>query len=419
MIRVAVDAMGGDNAPQAEIAGALQALAEYPDFAVQLVGRPDAIEAELARTPASTARASGSCRRQTSSAWGEAARRGPPQAEFQYRRRARPPEGRARRRVRFRRQHRCGAGRLDPPARPPRKRRTRLGRHALSHGGRSGARARRRRQRGLLRARAPLLCHPRHRLHAGHPRAAESGGGTPQRGRGGREGKCRRQGGVPAPEGTAGPAFRGNIEGRDILAGHEKGGSLDVVVCDGFVGNVVLKFYESVARLILRLVKRRRRKCSIGTTSAPCSARSTTPSTAARRSWACAACRSSATAPRRPRHQERHPGGSAGRPGRPEPAHRRGDGPARAGTGMIQRPFAEIAGARRRGTEPVVTNADFEATLDTTDQWIVERTGIRERHYAGPDDSSPRWPRRGAAGHGAGRRHRGRSRLHRPRHRLA
>jgi glycerol-3-phosphate acyltransferase PlsX len=31
---------------------------------------------------------------------------------------------------------------------------------------------------------------------------------------------------------------------------------VDVVVCDGFVGNIVLKFYESVARLIIRLVKR-------------------------------------------------------------------------------------------------------------------------------------------------------------------
>jgi glycerol-3-phosphate acyltransferase PlsX len=30
---------------------------------------------------------------------------------------------------------------------------------------------------------------------------------------------------------------------------------VDVVVCDGFVGNIVLKFYESVARLIVRLVK--------------------------------------------------------------------------------------------------------------------------------------------------------------------
>lgn len=35
--------------------------------------------------------------------------------------------------------------------------------------------------------------------------------------------------------------FIGNIEGRDILAG-----KVDVVVCDGFVGNILLKFGESV-----------------------------------------------------------------------------------------------------------------------------------------------------------------------------
>ncbi|HEU5049397.1 MAG TPA: hypothetical protein VFU00_03670, partial [Gemmatimonadales bacterium] len=50
--------------------------------------------------------------------------------------------------------------------------------------------------------------------------------------------------------------YVGNIEGRDILAGHDKHGAVDVVVCDGFVGNVVLKFYESVARLIVRMVRR-------------------------------------------------------------------------------------------------------------------------------------------------------------------
>jgi len=50
--------------------------------------------------------------------------------------------------------------------------------------------------------------------------------------------------------------YIGNIEGRDILAGHAKHGSVDVVVTDGFVGNIVLKFYESVARMILGLVKR-------------------------------------------------------------------------------------------------------------------------------------------------------------------
>jgi glycerol-3-phosphate acyltransferase PlsX len=45
--------------------------------------------------------------------------------------------------------------------------------------------------------------------------------------------------------------FAGNVEGRDILAG-----ACDVVVCDGFVGNVVLKFYESVERLFRDLWER-------------------------------------------------------------------------------------------------------------------------------------------------------------------
>src|SRR3954464_7213387 len=49
--------------------------------------------------------------------------------------------------------------------------------------------------------------------------------------------------------------YIGNIEGRDIVAGHHKFGVVDVVVCDGFVGNVILKFYESVGRLFVGLVK--------------------------------------------------------------------------------------------------------------------------------------------------------------------
>ncbi len=58
-----------------------------------------------------------------------------------------------------------------------------------------------------------------------------------------------------ALKGSTGLNYIGNIEGRDILAGHSKFGHVDVVVCDGFVGNVVLKFYESVARLIFGLVR--------------------------------------------------------------------------------------------------------------------------------------------------------------------
>lgn len=44
--------------------------------------------------------------------------------------------------------------------------------------------------------------------------------------------------------------FIGNIEGRDILAG-----KADVVVCDGFVGNVVLKFAEGMGSALFSLIR--------------------------------------------------------------------------------------------------------------------------------------------------------------------
>ena len=36
----------------------------------------------------------------------------------------------------------------------------------------------------------------------------------------------------------------------------------------------------------------------------------------------------------------------------------------------------------------VMTNAELAATVDTTDEWIVERTGIRQRHIAGEGEST-------------------------------
>jgi len=48
----------------------------------------------------------------------------------------------------------------------------------------------------------------------------------------------------------AGLNFVGNVEGRDIIKD-----VCDVVVCDGFVGNAILKFYESVAQFIVGLVE--------------------------------------------------------------------------------------------------------------------------------------------------------------------
>ncbi len=42
--------------------------------------------------------------------------------------------------------------------------------------------------------------------------------------------------------------FVGNAEGRDVLSGE-----FDVIVCDGFVGNVLLKFAEAVGNILLQL----------------------------------------------------------------------------------------------------------------------------------------------------------------------
>jgi glycerol-3-phosphate acyltransferase PlsX len=52
----------------------------------------------------------------------------------------------------------------------------------------------------------------------------------------------------------AGFNFHGNLEGRDLPAGASERGPFDVVICDGFVGNVILKFYEAVAPMIVRLL---------------------------------------------------------------------------------------------------------------------------------------------------------------------
>ena len=49
---------------------------------------------------------------------------------------------------------------------------------------------------------------------------------------------------------TAHPSFIGNVEGSDIF-----NDSVDIVVCDGFVGNILLKTSEGVASSISKLIK--------------------------------------------------------------------------------------------------------------------------------------------------------------------
>jgi 3-oxoacyl-[acyl-carrier-protein] synthase-3 len=54
---------------------------------------------------------------------------------------------------------------------------------------------------------------------------------------------------------------------------------------------------------------------------------------------------------------------------------------------MIRRPFAEMASVGVAVPPGILTNHDLTRMLDTSDEWIVERTGIRERHIARPDQS--------------------------------
>lgn len=49
--------------------------------------------------------------------------------------------------------------------------------------------------------------------------------------------------------------FRGTVEGRDVNTG-----DTDVIVCDGFVGNIVLKMAEGLAKTMIRMIKREVKK---------------------------------------------------------------------------------------------------------------------------------------------------------------
>ena len=254
MVRVALDAMGADHAPATEVEGAARALTELPgDFIVQLVGQAPAIEAELAKYPAVDRRRVELVEATEVIGMGE-----------------KPLEA-----VRKKRKSSLVIGlSLQPAGRS----------QAFVSAGNTGA---------ILAASTIILG-----LHPGVERATVGSllptlEGTVLMLDAGANVECSARelvgfaylGSVymrdivnrPNPavgllnvgeeEGKGTPIVKeahqllkqsvglnylGNIEGRDILGGHQKG-RIDVVVCDGFVGNVVLKFYESVLGLVRQL----------------------------------------------------------------------------------------------------------------------------------------------------------------------
>jgi 3-oxoacyl-[acyl-carrier-protein] synthase-3 len=49
---------------------------------------------------------------------------------------------------------------------------------------------------------------------------------------------------------------------------------------------------------------------------------------------------------------------------------------------------ATVAGVGHYLPERVVPNSEFEGKLDTSDEWIRERTGIERRHFAAPGETT-------------------------------
>ena len=47
---------------------------------------------------------------------------------------------------------------------------------------------------------------------------------------------------------------------------------------------------------------------------------------------------------------------------------------------------AQVIGCGAYLPERIVSNAELAEQLDTSDEWIVQRTGIRERHIAAPGE---------------------------------
>ncbi len=265
MARIALDAMGGDHAPKATIAGALLALQELtPDHAIQLVGRPEIIRAELDAQLAAAAPAVREA----------AARLSIVEAAEVIEMTDKPSVA-----IRGKPNSSMAVGlRLQADGAS----------EAFVSAGNTGAQ---------MAASVFIL-----RLHAGLTRPAiatlfpsardavvvlDSGANVDcsaeelvQFARLGAvyaEDILRRANpavallsvGEEAEKGNAavkeahkalatadGINFIGNVEGRDVPMGACDRGPVDVVVCDGFVGNVLLKFYESVPRLMAGLLAR-------------------------------------------------------------------------------------------------------------------------------------------------------------------
>ena len=215
-------------------------------------------------------------------------------------------------------------------------------------------------------------------------RPRESGRRTAQHWRRAGEGQCRRRRRRTLCSQRRDSTFRGTSKDATCPRGATDRGPIDVVVCDGFVGNVVLKFYEARHADDRRAAaaRRRARRDDDEARLRPLDY----SSMAARRCSACRASASSVTATHR-RGRSRTRSASRYAPSRSRMNEHIGERLAprsrQRRQGSMKRPIAAVVGTGRGIPEHVMTNHDFAAIgIETSHEWIVERSGIVERHIA-------------------------------------
>ncbi len=253
-MKIYLDAMGGDHAPQATVAGALEALQTYPELALELAGPREAVEAEVGRVfadaPALRARLTVTdCPEVITNDES-------PVMAVRQKKGSAIVDGMLKLRQ----------GETD----------------AFVSAGSTGAvlaggMFRLGRIKGVERpALAPLLpngmgffllidcganvdCRPEYLVQFGQMGSAYMQGmrglASPRVGlvNNGAESEkgCALTKAAHELLAQSGLNFVGNVEGRDIT-----GDVADVVVCDGFVGNVILKFMEGVAGTLMGIIKK-------------------------------------------------------------------------------------------------------------------------------------------------------------------
>ena len=180
-------------------------------------------------------------------------------------------------------------------------------------------------------------------------------------------------------------AFHGFIEGNDIAEG-----TVDVVVTDGFTGNIALKTAEGTAKLVGQFLRRSLKRSLLGRIGAFIA--SGALDTLRRRLDPRAAnggiflgLSGVVVKSHGGTDAIGFAGASTWRSTWPGPTSMPASPPTAPASSLAQEAARIVIRTRVIGCgaylpDNIVTNDDLAKTVDTSDEWIRERTGIRQRH---------------------------------------